>query len=122
MDGSNTIYNLVTAILVTYRLVLKRFASIILLRSLDPTLGLCNGTCLTVRSVCKRMIDAGITTGSHVGNRVFIPRIPLLTPTANPQHYLNVMGRSGIFSEQDLHCHIDRIRSPNEWGTNTELI
>ena len=31
------------------------------------------------------------------------------------------MGRSGIFSEQDLHCHIDRIRSPNEWGTNTEL-
>ena len=64
-----------------HRLILKRFASIILLRSLDPTQGLCNGTRLTVRSVCKRLIDAEIATGSHVGNRVFIPRIPLLTPT-----------------------------------------
>ena len=64
-----------------HRLILKKFASIILLRSLDPTQGLCNGTRLTVRSVCKRLIDAEIATGSHVGNRVFIPRIPLLTPT-----------------------------------------
>ena len=40
---------------------------------------------------------------------------------ANPQHYYNVMGRSGIFSEQDLHSHIDQIRSHGEWGTNTEL-
>ena len=31
------------------------------------------------------------------------------------------MGRSGIFSKQDLHSHIDRIRSHGEWGTNTEL-
>ena len=31
------------------------------------------------------------------------------------------MGRSGIFSEQDLHSHINRIRSHGEWGTNTEL-
>ena len=31
------------------------------------------------------------------------------------------MGRSGIFSEKDLHSHIDRIRSHGEWGTNTEL-
>ena len=58
-----------------HRQILKRFASIILLRSL------CNETRLTVRSVCKRLIDAEIATGSHVGNRVFIPRIPLLTPT-----------------------------------------
>ena len=64
-----------------HRLILKRFASIILLRSLDPTQGLCNGTRLTVRSVCKRLIYAEIATGSHVGNRVFIPCIPLLTPT-----------------------------------------
>ena len=38
------------------RLILKRLASIILLRSLDSTQGLCNGTRLTVRSVCKRHI------------------------------------------------------------------
>ncbi len=40
---------------------------------------------------------------------------------ASLQHHPNVMARSGIFSEQDLHDHIDRIRCPNEWGTNTEL-
>ena len=40
---------------------------------------------------------------------------------ANPQHYYIVMGRSDIFSEQDLLSHIDRIRSHGEWGTNTEL-
>ena len=64
-----------------HRLILKRYASIILLRSLDPTQGLCNGTRLIIRSVTRRLIDAEVATGSHVGNRVFIPRIPLLTPT-----------------------------------------
>ena len=29
----------------------------------------------------QRLIDGEIPTGSHVGNRVLIPRIPLLTPT-----------------------------------------
>ena len=33
----------------------------------------------------------------------------------NPQVNYNVMGMSGIFSEQDLHPHIDRIRSHSEW-------
>ena len=40
---------------------------------------------------------------------------------ANPQHYYNVIGRSGIFSEEDLHSQIDRIRYHGEWSTNTEL-
>ena len=31
------------------------------------------------------------------------------------------MGRAGIFSEQDLHSHIDQIKYHGEWGTNTEL-
>ena len=51
------------------------------MRSLDPTQGLCNGTRLIIRFVTKRLIDAEFATGSHVGNRVFIPHIPLLTPT-----------------------------------------
>ena len=41
---------------------------------------MCNGTRLTLRSVTNRLIDAEVATGSHVGTRVFIPRIPLLTP------------------------------------------
>ena len=51
------------------------------MRSLDPTQGLCNGTRLIIRPVTKRLIDAEVAAGSHVGNRVFLPRIPLLTPT-----------------------------------------
>ena len=50
-----------------HRLILKRYASIILLRSLDPNQGLCNGTRLIIRSVTKRLIDAEVATGSRVG-------------------------------------------------------
>ena len=64
-----------------HRLILKRYASIIILRGLDPTQGLCNDTRLLIRSVTRRLIDAEVATGSHVGNSVFIPRIPLLNPT-----------------------------------------
>ena len=64
-----------------HRLILKLDASIILFRSLDATQGLCNGTRLIIRSVTKCLIDTEVSTGSNVGNRVFIPRIPLLTPT-----------------------------------------
>ena len=63
-----------------HRLYLKIHASVILLRSLDPTGGLCNGTRLTIRALLNRIIDAEIATGVHKGKRVFIPRIPI-TPT-----------------------------------------
>ena len=64
-----------------HRLMLKRYASIIFLRSLDPTQGLCNDTRLIIRSLSRHLIDTEVATSSHVGNRVLIPRIPLLTPT-----------------------------------------
>ena len=64
-----------------HRLKLKEFASIILLRNLDSAQGSCNGTRLTVRSFTKHLIDAEIATGIHAGTRVFIARIPLLTPS-----------------------------------------
>ena len=63
-----------------HRLYLKIHASVILLRSLDPTGGLCNGTRLTIRALLNRIIDAEIAIGVHKGKRVFIPRIPM-TPT-----------------------------------------
>ena len=63
-----------------HRLYLKVYASIILLRSLDPTQGMCNGTRLTVKAILNRIIDAEIATGVHKGKRVFIPRIPM-TPS-----------------------------------------
>ena len=40
---------------------------------------------------------------------------------STPAHFYNVMRRSGIFSEQELIEHMDRVSVLNEWGTNTEL-
>ena len=61
-----------------HRLYLKECASIILLRSLDPTQGMCNGSRLTVRAFQNHVIDAEIATGIHRGKRVFIPRILMM--------------------------------------------
>ncbi|PIA41301.1 hypothetical protein AQUCO_02200001v1 [Aquilegia coerulea] len=48
-----------------------------LLRNIQPRDGLCNGTCLKVIQFGTRVIEARILTGSHVNDRVFIPRITL---------------------------------------------
>jgi len=64
-----------------HRLVLKKDVPIMLLRNLDQAGGLCNGTRLLVRHLHNNVIDAEIATpGPYLGKRVFIPRIPLLTP------------------------------------------
>jgi ATP-dependent DNA helicase PIF1 len=58
-------------------LKLKIDCPVILLRNLDPTNGLCNGTRLVVRGCQRNSIDAEIVLGKHAGKRVFLPRIPL---------------------------------------------
>ena len=40
-----------------HRLYLKKYASVILLRSLDPPQGLCNGSRLTVIKISSHVID-----------------------------------------------------------------
>ncbi|XP_021808472.1 uncharacterized protein LOC110752178 [Prunus avium] len=62
-----------------HKLTLKRGAPIMLLRNIDPKLGLCNGTRLLCRGSYQNLIDAEILTGQSVGTRVFLPRIPLKT-------------------------------------------
>jgi ATP-dependent DNA helicase PIF1 len=61
-------------------LKLKLGVPIILLRNLNPSEGLCNGTRLICHGFQSKVIDAEIITGSHIGKRVFIPRITL-TPS-----------------------------------------
>ena len=63
-------------------LKLKLGVPIILLRNLNPSEGLCNGTRLIVRDLQSKVIDAEIITGSHIGKRIFIPRITL-SPSEN---------------------------------------
>jgi ATP-dependent DNA helicase PIF1 len=61
-------------------LKLKVGVPIILLRNLNPSEGLCNGTRLICRGLYSKVIDAEVMTGPQVGRRIFIPRI-LLTPS-----------------------------------------
>lgn len=66
-----------------HHLILKQGVIVILLRNLQTNRGLCNGTRLTVNNLYDRFIDATIITGSHKGERVFIPRIELSPSETN---------------------------------------
>ncbi|XP_021974952.1 ATP-dependent DNA helicase PIF1-like [Helianthus annuus] len=60
-----------------HKLRLKIGCPIILLRNIDPSHGLCNGTRLICKGFQRNVIDAEIAVGQHAGKRVFLPRIPL---------------------------------------------
>lgn len=60
------------------RLALKVGCPLMLLRNLDPSEGLCNGTRLILLRVSNRVLEGRILGGSHAGKRVFIPRITLI--------------------------------------------
>ncbi|KAL4573439.1 hypothetical protein LXL04_020245 [Taraxacum kok-saghyz] len=59
---------------------LKIGAPIILLRNLNLQMGLCNGTRLVITQIGRRVIEAVIITGTHVGDTVIIGRVDM-TPT-----------------------------------------
>lgn len=50
-----------------------------LLRNLNQSMGLCNGTRLLALSLGQRLLECQILTGTNIGDRVFIPRIALTT-------------------------------------------
>ena len=60
-----------------HKTMLKIGCPIILLRNLDYSAGLCNGTRLIIMRMAEQVIEAKILTGSHAGETVFIPRISL---------------------------------------------
>ncbi|KAG5594043.1 hypothetical protein H5410_035275 [Solanum commersonii] len=61
-----------------YRLILKKNCPVILLRNLNPTEGLCNGTRLICHDFNSHVISATISSGDFTNKHVFIPKIPLL--------------------------------------------
>ncbi|XP_059179144.1 uncharacterized protein LOC131958244 [Physella acuta] len=63
-----------------HRLNLKVGSVVMLLRNLDSTRGLCNGTRMVVKQLMSKVIDCEIMIGSFKGTRVFIPRV-ILSPS-----------------------------------------
>nr|GEY24498.1 DNA helicase [Tanacetum cinerariifolium] len=61
-----------------YRLQLKVRAPIILLRNLNLTGGLCNGTRMIVTQLLNKVIEARIITGNRISEKVFLPRISII--------------------------------------------
>ena len=60
-----------------HELRIKKNIPIMLLRNINPSIGLCNGTRLIIIELGVKIIEAIILTGSHCGTKVFIPRIVL---------------------------------------------
>jgi ATP-dependent DNA helicase PIF1 len=58
-----------------HRLLLKKAIPIMLLRNLNQSEGLCNGTRLVITSLGDMVIEAEIMFGQHKGKRVLIPPI-----------------------------------------------
>jgi ATP-dependent DNA helicase PIF1 len=58
-----------------HELELKVGVPILLLRNLNQSIGLCNGTRLIVKRLGQHVIEAEIIIGNNVGKCVFIPHI-----------------------------------------------
>ncbi|XP_042941189.1 uncharacterized protein LOC122275912 [Carya illinoinensis] len=61
-----------------HQLLLKQNCPIMLLRNINPSEGLCNGTRLICRNFDHNVIHAEIAIGHQSGKKVFIPEIPFL--------------------------------------------
>ncbi|KAF1862159.1 hypothetical protein Lal_00026681 [Lupinus albus] len=62
-----------TSGLPNHKIKLKVGTSIMLLRNLDQTKGLCNGTRMIVNRLATHVIEVKVMTGKNVGNIFYIP-------------------------------------------------
>ncbi|KAG3195902.1 hypothetical protein PC128_g8083 [Phytophthora cactorum] len=62
-----------------HKLTLKKSAPIMMMRNLNPDLGLCNGTRLRIVKLKSHVIHATIMTGERRGQHVLIPRIVFIS-------------------------------------------
>jgi len=69
--------SLTTSGLPNHNIKIKIGSPIMLLRNLDQTQGLCNGTRLIVTNLTKHVIAADIISGKNIGQNVYIPRMSM---------------------------------------------
>ncbi|XP_015941175.1 uncharacterized protein LOC107466684 [Arachis duranensis] len=64
--------------LLNHKLTLKPGVAVMLLRNIDQTSGLCNGTRLIVNKLGSNVIGATVVSGRNIGDKVYIPRMNLI--------------------------------------------
>jgi len=52
-----------------------------LLRNLDITAGLCNGTHLIITRMGRYVLEGRVISGSNIGDKVYVPRLSLQPST-----------------------------------------
>ncbi|XP_019166522.1 PREDICTED: ATP-dependent DNA helicase PIF1-like [Ipomoea nil] len=60
-----------------HSLTLKIGSPVMLLRNVDHSVGLCNGTRLVITKLADRVIEAGLMDGANKGTKVSIPRMSM---------------------------------------------
>jgi len=75
--------SLTTSGIPNHKLKLKIGTPIMLLRNLDQTQGLCNGSRLIITRLANHVIGAKVITGSTSGDEIYIPRMSM-SPSQSP--------------------------------------
>ncbi|GAU33275.1 hypothetical protein TSUD_279490 [Trifolium subterraneum] len=69
---------IVTSGLPNHKLRLKVGVPVMLIKNMDQSSGMCNGTRLIITKLGRYVVEGKIISGSNIGDRVFIPRLSLI--------------------------------------------
>ena len=132
------------------KLKLKMGCPVMILRNLEPSEGVCNGSRGVVTRMSNRVLEVRLLTGQHAGNTVFIPRLSI-TPSetqvpfefcrrqfpvkvcfamsinksqGQTVKYVGLDLRNAVFTHGQLYVAISRVTSVHNikaiWDSNVE--
>ena len=111
-----------------HELKLRVRLPVMLLRNINQSAGLCNGTRMTIIQLGWRFIEAQIITGTHVGEKVYFPRIIMSkTESAWPfilkhrQYPISVCFAMIINKSQGQLLHKVGLYLPKQFFTHAQL-